>query len=363
MWIAERKSGKYYEERVVDPVTGTSRTVSVKIQKDTTQGRKSAREDLLEKMSEKQPSRLKLSDMYKAYLAEQEITVCSRTYRRNMGASHTMLKLIGDPYLDKLSAGWIRTKLLSSGKSASTLNECLKRLKSALRWGYQNDFIEDIAVIEKLRSFDAPSYRSKIENKYLEKEDLQKLLEAMTYDLWRMCAQFMALSGLRPGEALALDWEDISDGYIHVHKTVDPDTGIVDPRPKTDASVRDVAIQPELEELVRKIHVYDARVKLALQSSCTAVFIGDKGTRARYPAFLKYLKETAKIALDRDDVTPHIFRHTHASLLAESGVPLDVISRRLGHENSDITRKVYLHVTKNRKISDAAEISRITLLA
>ncbi|MFR8313824.1 MAG: hypothetical protein ACLVBP_16545 [Ruminococcus sp.] len=39
--------------------------------------------------------------------------------------------------------------------------------------------------------------------------------------------------------------------------------------------------------------------------------------------------------------------HTHASLLLEQGISIDTISRRLGHENSDVTREIYLHVTKS----------------
>lgn len=46
-------------------------------------------------------------------------------------------------------------------------------------------------------------------------------------------------------------------------------------------------------------------------------------------------------------LTTHIFRHTHISKLAELGVPLHAIKERVGHESSDITEKIYLHVTKN----------------
>lgn len=45
-------------------------------------------------------------------------------------------------------------------------------------------------------------------------------------------------------------------------------------------------------------------------------------------------------------LSTHIFRHTHASKLAELGVPIELISKRLGHKDSAITRQIYLHVTK-----------------
>ncbi len=48
-------------------------------------------------------------------------------------------------------------------------------------------------------------------------------------------------------------------------------------------------------------------------------------------------------------ITPHALRHTHASLLMEQGINIDIIFGRLGHENSSITREIYLHVTEKLK--------------
>jgi integrase len=53
-------------------------------------------------------------------------------------------------------------------------------------------------------------------------------------------------------------------------------------------------------------------------------------------------------------ITLQYLRDTHASLLAESGVPLEVISKRLGHSNIAITMSRYMHVSKQRD-ADAAE--------
>lgn len=51
-------------------------------------------------------------------------------------------------------------------------------------------------------------------------------------------------------------------------------------------------------------------------------------------------------------IHPHIIRHTYASLLAEAGIPLDVIQERFGH-SSDITRKIHLHITEKEKLNVA----------
>nr|WP_256467916.1 tyrosine-type recombinase/integrase [Rummeliibacillus sp. G93] len=42
-------------------------------------------------------------------------------------------------------------------------------------------------------------------------------------------------------------------------------------------------------------------------------------------------------------------RHTHISLLAEAGVALKQIMDRIGHSEDQITKIVYLHVTKEMK--------------
>ena len=55
-------------------------------------------------------------------------------------------------------------------------------------------------------------------------------------------------------------------------------------------------------------------------------------------------------------------RHTHVALMAENGVSLDAISRRLGHENSKITKDIYFHVTKKMKEQDNAQFQKVNIL-
>ncbi|HEY2493162.1 MAG TPA: site-specific integrase [Paenibacillus sp.] len=47
--------------------------------------------------------------------------------------------------------------------------------------------------------------------------------------------------------------------------------------------------------------------------------------------------------------TPHIFRHTHISMLAEAEVDLKTIMKRVGHDDADTTLKIYTHVTDKMK--------------
>jgi integrase len=50
----------------------------------------------------------------------------------------------------------------------------------------------------------------------------------------------------------------------------------------------------------------------------------------------------------------HAFRHTHATMLIESGVLIKAVSDRLGHGNVRTTLETYVHTTNNMK-SDAVD--------
>lgn len=54
---------------------------------------------------------------------------------------------------------------------------------------------------------------------------------------------------------------------------------------------------------------------------------------------------------------PHALRHTHATLLLESGVDVSVVSKRLGHANVKITADRYAHVTARLQADAAAKFS------
>ena len=77
----------------------------------------------------------------------------------------------------------------------------------------------------------------------------------------KLLTEFLALSGLRIGEAMALLESDV-DEYIHITKTYDATRTILSNTPKTDSSRRDVFIQPELAEVVKKIRAYRRRIQM-----------------------------------------------------------------------------------------------------
>lgn len=369
MWVEQTKQGKYkYIERYKCPLTGKYKRASVVLDKNTRQAQKQAQEALTLKIQHiyeytEEPVSLTLSDLIEKYRKEQKKTVKQSTYKRNYHACETLKRILGaDTLLSGLNAGYIRSAFLATGKDHSTLNEHLVRLKALIRWGYRNDYIPDITFLDKLERFSDKPHREKIEDKFLEADQVSELLEAMEEKHWKILTKFLVLSGLRFGEAAALNRSDLdfSQRVIHVRENYDSNNKVVT-TPKTRTSIRDVYMQDELYRLCRQLVAESISRTIISISSNNLIFVGADGDRINFFAYNKYLKGIAENILHRN-VTPHMLRHTHASLMLESGIDVDSIARRLGHSDSKVTKEIYLHITKKLQDKENEKIKGIKIL-
>ena len=367
MWVEKLDNGKYkYIERYEDYLTGKMRRVSVTLDKNTAAARKQAQAALTAKI-EKALARdvtvkkdITLRELVTEYRKSQKLVVKESTYSRNYHACNTLMKMLGENVLvDRLTARYVRDSFLSSGKENGTLNEHLTRFKALIRWGYKNDLLKDISYLDKIERFKDIPHKEKIQDKFLEASELKCLIENMAVEKWRNLTEFLSLSGLRFGEAAALEISDIDlkNRMIKVSKNYDMINNVTT-SPKTGSSSRDVYMQDELLELCKRLR-YDALCQ-RMVNGCNLLF-QDNGRHVAYYSYNAYLKENAIKYIGRA-ITPHTLRHTHASLLMEQGISIDVISRRLGHENSEITREIYLHVTKKLKEKENQQLARIRIL-
>lgn len=372
MWCETLPSGKVrYAERFINPLTGKYIRVSVTLDKDTRSNRKKAQIALQEKISaslgnlsyNEKKENLTLSELVTRYLDDLKGRVKESTYSRNKGFTNKLVDILGgDVLVESLNASYVKSCLLKQNDKASTINERLVRLKAMLRWAYQNDLINDIRWLDKLAPIKDDEKKKKLEMKFLESNELSLLLENMKVEKWSLFTQLIALTGMRCGEAIALFTEDVDfeNRLIHVTKTLDPNNETIT-SPKTADSIRDIYMQEQLLKLCLDIKAYmeEERAYTGIDSK---FFMSDVlGKHLAYYAYNKYLKETSKRVLGRQ-ITTHYMRHTHVSLLAEQGIPLDVISRRLGHSDSSITKEIYFHVTERLKEKDYKQIENIKII-
>jgi len=210
--------------------------------------------------------------------------------------------------------------------------------------------------------------------KYLEKHELAQFLEAAKEQgLENDYTIFLTLaySGLRVGELCALKWKDLDfkEQTLTVTKTYYNPTNRATEyhllTPKTSTSKRTIEIAPivfkELErhkakqnelKMLHRTTYYDKDFVFAKTEK-------DKG----YPEFIKTvcnrMRRLLKLSGLNTKLSPHSLRHTHTSLLAEAGVGIHEIMERLGHQDDEITKRVYLHVTKTMKKEASQKFSEL----
>lgn len=157
-------------------------------------------------------------------------------------------------------------------------------------------------------------------------------------------------TGMRPGEAAALNWADVDFEHneIHIHAALESGTGAVK-GPKTAAGVRDIPIHSALLP----------RLLAARGGPFDPVFTGREGHRLNSNSQYRQWS-TFKRAMDihmgaevyrnkvvksvvADDLTPYCLRHTFATDCARAGVPLETVRWLLGHADISTTANIYQH--------------------
>ncbi|MEF2965090.1 site-specific integrase [Paenibacillus sp. M1] len=182
----------------------------------------------------------------------------------------------------------------------------------------------------------------------------------------------LAFTGLRIGELCALEKEDIDyeNKQINVIKNLYYQDGIesftLGP-PKNETSVREVDMTNKVVQLFKEQEFELKKLKLMLGLDViykSHDFVFMNGIRKPgYPlspySINAYMKTVLKKAKLPTNLTPHKLRHTYTSLSAEAGIDLSSIQRQLGHADDEITKTIYLHVTKAKRKSDIEKLEEL----
>ncbi len=156
----------------------------------------------------------------------------------------------------------------------------------------------------------------------------------------------MARTGMRIGEATALQWRDIdfAMNYIVVRRNI-PHHRQVETT-KTEASQRKVDMSPELAAELKRLRTERKKDALADGKAFDAegwVFPTEDGTPIYYTNFLRRVWHKVQDIAKVRRRTPHNLRHSWASHMLTAGADLAYVSAQLGHANPSITLRIYSH--------------------
>lgn len=242
--------------------------------------------------------------------------------------------------------------------------------KYAIKEKYRKDNPSAGAIIPEKKQTVEDIENDPIEEKYLEHSELDEFLDVAKKhgrELDMEIFYLLAFSGMRSGELCALKWSDLDfeANMIRVTKTLyNPDNNMrkfaLTP-PKTKGSVRKFTMDEAIMKLMKTLQKKQKLTRLKYRAVAETddiidesfVFCRPNGYPFIQKNILQRMERLLKLTSIKKHATPHIFRHTHISMMAEAEIDINTIMKRVGHDDMKTTLRIYTHVTeKMHKTAD-----------
>jgi integrase len=239
-------------------------------------------------------------------------------------------------------------RVIEAGYAPRTVARVLMRLKALFREALRLELV----ARNPAEAIQVRLPKGEKAARALEPEEVARLLEAAEASRSRDMALLLRLmleTGLRRGEALALQWGDVDleRGEVRVWRAWAKvgSKGAFTPL-KTPAAKR---VVPLPLGLLRRLKARKEELLERLNPEEVDGLHLVGGVKPVDPdAFNHYLRRLAeKAGLGR--VRVHDLRHTWATLALSRGIPLEVVSERLGHASPTITLNVYRHLLEEER--------------
>ncbi len=233
-------------------------------------------------------------------------------------------------------------------------------LKDALRWNRVVRNVADAATPPSAAG--ARSHRTAAWSA----EQLRSFLDYSARSQYLPAWAFLATSGCRRGECLGLRWSDINlddaTAVISRQVTALDHRVIIKELPKTKQAHL-IRLDGGTVTMLRSLRVEQAQAKLRIGPGYHDggfVFCKFDGQPYHPERFSReFDRKQEYFNRDHSDrplptITLHGLRHTWATLALSAGIDIKIVSERLNHSSTHITREIYTHVMPPMQ-SDAAE--------
>lgn len=388
MYVKEKmtKSGvKRYQffEKYRDPLTNKWHEVSITMNKNTRTFQNEARKQLNKKievkLQDKTPRELKSLTLHSAmnewikhamkYGNLKQTTIKSYKYeiedmKRNIDPN-ILVERVSHVYIQGLIDKWAKELKYSRVKSHKN------RLSAVFKYVRDEYDLIDIKAIERVKLPSNIKTRDEInqrKNNFLkdhERLELMKALEKLYkenenydrgltyYSAWK-ALEIQIDTGMRIGEVIALQFKDINE----FNKTININGTMVDAndkatgrygykdKTKTDSSMRLINITNRSMQIIKtfKKLAYSHQFRYNFVDR-DFIFVNTRGNPVSVNQINKILNEAVSMTSINKHITTHTMRHTHISVLSQTGISLKAIQERVGHSDPNTTLAIYMHVT------------------
>jgi integrase len=291
------------------------------------------------------PSRM----TFGAYLRDRWAPAMRPTVRKTTAAAYEQMAKHLDHHLGKVPLGdltgphltAVYGELLEAGLSARTVRyvhvTAHRALRDAVRWH----------LVSRNVAEDADSPRQPgAQPKAWTPDQVATFLALAETDRWSALWRLAATTGLRRGELAGLRWEDLElgAGMLSVNRTtVVADGHAIESEPKTARGRRRIALDAQTVAALKQWRRQQSAEQLAMGAGWQGdgrVFVWADGSPLHPNVITRsFGRLVEKAALP--DLSLHGLRHSWATSALRGGVPIKVVSDRLGHSSSRITLDTY----------------------
>lgn len=279
----------------------------------------------------------------KAELAES--TYLSETY-----SLKDFISKFGEREIANVAAKEMQEYLFSNEYSNTTRRTLALRIGHVFQYAYSMGFTQENIMnrIMLPRQKKTAASFAKWKEKFFTMDEMRQFLKswrkyAVEEDDFRRAdfVEFLFLTGLRIGEATALQWShvDILKRVIYIEYSWNNNLKKLGPT-KNPQSVRYVTLNERCLQLLENFR--------NIKQNSRFVFVKTNGYQIRNADVNHYMKlEGARADLfgkDYKRFSAHMLRHSHITMLAFLGVPQKAVMERVGHSDARITNGVYTHV-------------------
>lgn len=186
---------------------------------------------------------------------------------------------------------------------------------------------------------------------------LYKYFAEWDYTIYRT----LAFTGIRGGEALALNWNDIdfNSKTLTINKTLSKTRKGYDVLPpKTKSSNRIISLDDKTCTVLKKWQLRQKEFFFQNRIKNKNIIFSDY--ESNYSNRQSLYQRSTRLAnfVSLPNIGTHGWRHTHASMLYEAGVPMKEAQERLGHASLEMTNSIYTHLSDKQKNATAEKLAQ-----
>ncbi len=293
--------------------------------------------------SQRNYSDMTFQELYDIYIEDKKQKLKPQSLRSTLSRFKNYIL----PYFKDYKTNKIDNKVYLEWKAKILIKNFSYKYNSSLHvamvsiLNYAIDFYElEKNIASKVGNFPKNEYIPKVD--FWTYEEFMQFINVVDDKLYSILYKTLYYTGMRLGECLALNWNDIRGNCIDVNKTISKEIKNIKIRitpPKTKKSIRKILLDNETINILNELKLFYQK-----HVGFNETWFVFGGLNPMSQTTIGRRKDEYCVKANVKRIRIHDLRHSHATLLLSRGVPVTVISKRLGHADMTMTLNTYSHL-------------------